>query len=72
MMKKQRVVTEGDYDLLIWLTAENSYWNNVSLWLTASNNWWNTEGESVFRSGGQLKQYGPRPRIAVARPRPSR
>jgi hypothetical protein len=26
--------------------------------------------DSVFRSGGQTKQYPPRPRIAPARPRP--
>jgi hypothetical protein len=27
------------------------------------------EDNSVFRSGGQLKEYPPRPRIATARPR---
>lgn len=27
--------------------------------------------ESVLRSGGQTKQYPPRPRIVTARPRPS-
>lgn len=28
--------------------------------------------QSVLRSGGQTKEYGPRPRIATARPRPDR
>ena len=27
------------------------------------------QDQSIFRSGGQTKQYGPRPRIATARPR---
>lgn len=29
------------------------------------------EDDSVLRSGGQIHQYGPRPRIATARPRPN-
>jgi hypothetical protein len=28
--------------------------------------------DSVLRSGGQTKQYGPRPHIATAQPRPDR
>lgn len=75
LMKQQR------YDILIWLTAENSYWNNVSLWLIAEKDWlctanasrrYTEEENSVFRSGGLLKEYGPRPRIATARPRDRR
>lgn len=43
-------------------------WPNVLAESLACHLWPDKLSESIFRSGGQTKQFGPRPRIVTNRP----
>lgn len=60
----QLVVTTGS-GLTMTLEAAGEDHDGNQLWRQVGS----APPESVLRSGGQLKQYGPRPRIATARPK---